>query len=330
MNGGTTNVFAPMPVRVAGELDERIELGKKALHYHNTFLDDYLRGILPHDLILIGAPSGMGKTDLALSIAASNAMNKKRVAFFALEAEPRELERRTKYKLLASMVRADRHARADEMNYTDWLMGACETICGDFNRRADQMILESLSGLQTFYRGTKFDQHDLEDAVLAIYEHIDLIVIDHLHYIDLTGDGDELGDTVKTIRDVALLIGRPVILIAHLRKRDTRGKQIVAGQDDFHGSSNIVKICTQAITIERATSIEPSKWYLSPTFVNIPKDRRSGACPLVAVMQFDKRTGSYIPQYTLGRVIKGGSEWEQIDDKPRWAKHHVQIHQEAG
>ena len=79
---------------------------------------------------------------------------------------------------------------------------------------------------------------------------VDLIVVDHLHYVD--GDDDEnehksLGDTVKAIRDVSLRIGRPIVLIAHLRKRDARAKQLVATLDDFHGSSNVVKICTQAI-----------------------------------------------------------------------------------
>ena len=36
-------------------------------------LDDLLRAILPHDLILLGAGSGVGKTQLAMTIAAMNA-----------------------------------------------------------------------------------------------------------------------------------------------------------------------------------------------------------------------------------------------------------------
>jgi hypothetical protein len=318
--------FSPMPARLFGEREERIAMSERALRYHVSFLDDCLRGILPHDLVLIGAPSGMGKTDLALGIAASNAMHKKRVAYFALEAEPRELERRTKFALLSQYAYRDRHPQASEMNYADWLLGNCEHICQDRNAEADQRILADLSGLQTFYRGAKFDQHDLQAAIQRVHTYTDLIVIDHLHYIDSDDEnGDGLGDTVKTIRDVSLRIGRPIVLIAHLRKRDTRGKQIVASLDDFHGSSNIVKICTQAITIERAHCIEPAKWYLAPTFISVQKDRRAGTPGLVALAQFDKRLKNYQSKYSLGRLVKGGTEWDPLGvmDRPAWAKHCV-------
>lgn len=331
MNGSQVDAFQPMPVRIVGERDERIELSQRALRYHNAFLDDCLRGILPHDLVLIGAPSGMGKTDLALAIAASNAMQKKRVAYFALEAEPRELERRTKYALLSAAVYAAKHPRAGDMNYTDWLLGHCEHICQDFNAEADQRILADLCGMQTFYRGAKFDQNDLQAAILKVHSYTDLIVVDHLHYIDTNDENnDSLGDVVKTVRDVALRIGRPIILIAHLRKRDLRGKQLVATLDDFHGSSNIVKICTQAITIERAHCIEPSKWFLAPTFMSVLKDRRAGSPGLIALAQFDKRIKTYRSDYSLGRLVKGGTEWEPLSimDKPSWAKHFVPMDKE--
>lgn len=318
--------FQPMPARVRGELDERKTLASKALQYHHAFLDDCLRGILPHDLVLIGAPSGMGKTDLALNIATSNALQGFPVHYFALEAEPRELERRTKFALLSAAAHQNKHSRASDMNYPDWLLGRCEDICGEYNEQADAKIARELRHLYTFYRGTTFGPEQLARGVLEVHQSTALIVIDHLHYIDNDDENEHraLGDTVKTIRDVSLRIGKPIILIAHLRKRDQRAKQLVATLDDFHGSSNITKICTQAIAIEHAHDVEPTKWYLAPTYFTVLKDRRAGAPRVVAVADFDRRTKSYAGRYTIGRISSG--TWEQLplNDVPGWAKHHVE------
>lgn len=317
--------FAPMPDRLVGELDERLDLASRVMPYHQSFLDDYLKGILPHDLVLLSAPSGFGKTDLALWIATRNARQGKRVHYFALEAEPRELERRAKFQILSELVFGSNHERKFELNYTDWMIGACESIVRQFNAEADAQISSSLFKLQTYYRGRSFTAETLNREVSRVHETTDLIVIDHLHYIDEDAGENEaraLGDTVKAIRDVSLLIGKPVILVAHLRKRDRRMKQVIAELDDVHGSSNVVKICTQAIVLERAVQIEAPKWYLAPTYVAILKDRRSGAPGLVAVQMYDRRAKAYRPEYTLGRI--NGQQWEAIDlnDRPRWAVNH--------
>ncbi len=320
-----TESFRSMPNRVYGELSERVENSTRALKYHHAFLDDCLRAILPNDLILLGAPTGLGKTDLALNIAATNAQLGRNVHYFALEAEPRELERRTKFAMLSNLAHSSNHPQAHTLNYADWLLGRCEDVCGEFNAQVERVITKRLSTLWTYYRGLSFGPRELQQQVLDVHESTDLIVIDHLHYIDNDDENEQraLGDTVKTIRDVSLRIGKPVILVAHLRKREQGSKRLIASIDDFHGSSNITKICTQAITIERCHVIK-SKWYLSPTFMTVLKDRRSGASPFVAVTFFDRRKKAYEPQYALGTLTRGGQEWEQtpMGDVPVWAKHH--------
>lgn len=322
--GTTIDGFESMPSRLVGEVGDRLERASRKMRYFVAFLDDYLRGILPNDLVLLGAPSGMGKTDLALNIAASNADAGRYVHYFGLEAEPRELERRTKYSLLVRMLYEAKHPQRERMNYADWLLGELEDVCGDFNRAADQRVLERLGRLQTYYRGARFTAADLQKSILAVYKHTALIVVDHLHYIDSDEDDEHraLGETVKTIRDVSLRIGVPILLVAHLRKRDTRSQQLVATLDDFHGSSNITKIATQVIAIERAKGIDSDRWWKSPTFMSVVKDRRLGRCDLVALVDFDTRVKGYAGKYALGRLR--GAEWEQIPigDRPTWARHY--------
>jgi hypothetical protein len=330
-----TESFRPMPARIVGELTERIENARKALSYHHAFLDDVLRAILPNDLVLIGAPTGLGKTDLAVNIAATNSMLGRHVHYFALEAEPRELERRTKFAMLSNLAHSCNGLDTSGLNYADWLLGRCEDICEQFNAQVERVIERKLGTFWTYYRGQVFGAKDLQQKILDIHKGTDLIVIDHLHYIDIEADEQEtraVGDVVKTIRDVSLRVGKPVILIAHLRKREQGSRRLVTTLDDFHGSSNIVKICTQAITIERCHVVDPPKWYLAPTFMAVLKDRRAGAPPFVAVTNFDRRKKTYEPTYTLGKLTKGGSEWQQLElnDKPGWAKGHRQLGQQEG
>lgn len=320
-----TDGFLPMPDRMFGELDERKRLGINALSYGVTFLDDYLLALLPHDLVLLGAPTGIGKTDLALDIAASNAMRGNRTHYFALEAEPRELERRRKYALLARRAHDEKLPGAYDLSYRAWHIGRCEHIVGELNAWADQKMRDELSNLHTFYRGKAFNASNLADWIIEIHDDTSLIVVDHLHYVDAGENDDEnraLHETVKIIRDVTLRIGRPIILVAHLRKKDERARKLIADTNDFHGSSNITKIATQVITLERATDIEPSKWWLSPTYMAITKDRLAGQPRQVAVMSFNLLTKRYSTDYSLGRVK--GLKWEPLKpgDQPSWAKHH--------
>jgi hypothetical protein len=103
--------FESVATRVKGETDERVERSKNELKYNHAFLDDLLRGIAVNDLIVLGAETGAGKTEFARAIAASNAKQGRRVYYFALEAEPKEIERRTKYAIMLGLLEMDRHPR---------------------------------------------------------------------------------------------------------------------------------------------------------------------------------------------------------------------------
>lgn len=326
-----TDTWHTFPVRLIGERDERFEYSGRALNYYHPFLDDLLRAILPHDLVLLTAPTGLGKTDLALSIAVSNALKECRVGYFALEAEPRELERRSKFAWISAEAYRRNFDRRGELNYTDWVLHRCEDIVGDLDEEADDWFEKNLSTLWTYYRGESFNAAALQEKILAFHAQVDLLIIDHLHYVDTDEDEDEhrsMGKLIKVIRDVSLRIGKPIIVVAHLRKRDARMKQLVPTYEDIHGSSNITKICTQVITLSPASQvIEAPKWWIAPTFMAVLKDRRAGAPPFVALTMFDKRTRRYEDHYSLGRLTKGGTEWEQCKpaERPGWANSFKQL-----
>ena len=322
--------FQPAPVRIADERARRLELARRALPFHHAFLDDYLRGIRPHDLVLLGAETGAGKTDIATMIARENARQGRRVHYFALEAESDEIERRIKYALLAELATQAKHPMANSLTYVDWLMGHCEDTCAPFDAAANQIMLERFGRLKTYYRGERFGAADIERLFRTIHTETDLIALDHLHYVDSSEDENEnraLGRTVKLIRYVALSIGRPVLLVAHLRKRDQRARQIVPHLEDFHGSSDLIKNATTAVLLAPARSITSPKWYLAPTFIYVPKHRPSGWDGLIALCWYDRRFRRYTEHYTLGRAIDGGTGWEplRLCEAPRWAKYHREM-----
>ena len=320
--------FEAAPSRLVGEREERLARAARRLRYHHAFLDDCLRGIGQHDLVLLGAETGAGKTELALAIAKANARQRKRVCYFALEAEPKEIERRTKYAFVVELAVRARDPRCDAMTYIDWINGAIDEVTRPYEAEAEAMAQASLATLYTYYRGPRFSLDEIQQSFRAFRsEAPDLVVLDHLHYVDIDDDASEnraYKQVVQTIRQLAIDAGVPVVLVAHLRKRDLRARYVVPHVEDFHGSSDLSKVATHCIQLAPARDVPARQWYLAPTFVHVPKDRHSGATRLVACCWYDVRFRRYIDEYTLGRLVDGGTRWEPLkpSEAPAWARNH--------
>lgn len=316
--------FQSSAERVRGERDERKQLAQKQLPFHHALLDDCLRSIMPHDLIVIGARTGGGKTELGRHIAASNAIAGRHVFYFALEAEEREMERRTKYSVLASMIYQRGVRLHRQFNYADWYRCNFDADIWELEREADELLAERYATLFTYYRGPEFYAANFKRLVLAHQERADLFVLDHLHYVDNDDENENRGmrEIVTTVRNTALLVGKPVILIVHLRKRAQGSKALVPSMDDIHGSSEIGKNCTHAIMLEHAVGMPNANKNLNNTFFSVPKDRGDGTKPLIALCPFDWRTKRYADFYTLGRDNRGTFEPLGTSEVPYWAERH--------
>lgn len=308
--------------RVLTEKAERQALVARQLPFCHQLLDDWLVSILPNDLILMGAATGAGKTEYARIIASSNARNGKRAFYFALEAEHAELERRLKYAVICELAIENNIQRSWEINYKDWYRGKCDEIIGPLNSEADKIIQTDYKTLFTYYRKASFNHVEMRRLFLAIQSQADLIVIDHLHYIDIDDENENRGlkQIISMIRQVQMDIGIAVILIAHLRKRDGRSKDLVPDVEHFHGSSDIIKIATAAVMLAPAKALPSKKPGIANTFIQVVKDRAEGTTGLIALCEFDRRLKSYAKHYTLGRQVDDGFEGLAIEHVPRWAK----------
>ena len=311
------------------EKARRLKDAESTLSFGVRFLDEAFRKILPNDLILIGAQSGAGKTELAKIIAQHNASQGKQVYGFFLEAEEGEVERRIKFGMLAEKWRAaNPNAERGVVNYADWRHGELEQLLAPWEAEVEAEFAERYSTLHTYYRmATDFGIKELEREILAVKDTAELIVLDHIHYVDL--DGDERAENaamkrlVKKLRHLSLALNIPIVCVAHLNK--AAEATLVPGQKDYHGSSDIVKIATKAIMLARASGVSTTDPNAtdSPTFVRIVKTRidSGGLLTHTALCFFDVETSSYRPDYALGKLNLNCTKWKPLEERwPRWAR----------
>jgi len=331
------------------ERAERLAQKDKILSFGVSYLDDATGGICPNDIVLIGAKTGVGKTQIAATIAAHNSSAGKKVAFFALEAEPNEIERRLKFAVLTKLHRL-RFPEAPALRYRDWRHGLLEAELAPFESRADMLVAQGYSNIRTIYKGWgDYTIAKLERDIMRLAPTVDLIIVDHLHYIDTEGQDTnrEMKETLQVLRDLALFLNKPIVLLAHLRKNQGGRKNtpLVPDNEDFHGSSDITKICTQAILL--APCYEGNKMFPSgivpkqlcyengvakpvwATYMRISKCRVDGSVTrYCGISFFNEATGAYEDDYAMGRLISADTVWEPEEYRPAWAKRGV-IHMNA-
>lgn len=314
------NGFRPSKERVAGELERRRRLAANVVKFGISYLDDYCIGIHPTDLVIVCASSGAGKTSIAALIAQIAASAGKRVHFFALEAHETEIEQRMLFREVCDVLR-QRELRPFP-TFQQWFYDTVR-VPDDVEEEARRRFEARVEGMFTFYRGEKFTADDITRRFAEVRASTDLIILDHLHYVD-SDDGNEnraFKDITKAIRDAALAMEKPVIAIAHLRKRDRSRPRIIPELDDVHGGSDIVKIATKVIALAPARDRQDSDPSKANTYMQVIKDRFPGVSGYAALCAYDLRTMRYAERYVIGRLSAGGDAFENVADyaKPAWA-----------
>lgn len=310
---------------------DRAITGTGRLRYGVSYLDDALSGIFPTDLILLGARTGVGKTQIATQVALANARAGKNVYFFALEAEHGEIEDRLCYREACRLYYEafPPVVASDYVTYAAYR--AAETpesfeLCVE---RTHRSLAVYTASLRILYRDKKFTVDDFVRAFEGVKDDADLIIVDHLHYFDLEDENEQAGlkSVIRKIRSAALDFKKPILLLAHLRKTNPSAKNELPDIDEFYGHSDLVKIATNVILTARAENTDAGLDGRG-TYIYIPKSR---FCPeaygYAGILNFNLRTGAYDEHYHLAKVRRF-SEPELIGSRyefPRWAKHAKEI-----
>ena len=318
--------FVSSAERALGERDDRIATAPRILSTGIPYLDHALTGIMPDDVLLCSAATGAGKTEAACAVGLAVAGSGKRVHMFALEAKPLEVERRIKYRLIANLYYADdRGYERPVVRYQEWAAGLLDRQLGKYEGEAHSQFEKLSKNLKTYYKSGDFTGSDFVRVAAQVAEESDLIILDHLHYLDSEEANENAGykKITKLIRDSALTNGKPVLAVAHIRKSDRYSQRLVPTIEDIHGSSDIGKIATKAFMLARAEDQLSSRRHISNTYVQVIKNRTDGnVCRYVAMVGFDMRTNTYSDSYAMFQPRDNGREMVALtgDEIPHWAK----------
>lgn len=294
-----------------------------------SYLDDALVGLLPNELFLVGARTGRGKTEFATTLAAQASERGRRVAFFALEADQWEIQRRMKYRKLVQLCREHYGQSTIEQKFPrlrEWLT---QGYVAEFDALEKEVIRElepATAELKILYKGGNYSPEQFVSDMETLSGDTDLFIVDHLHYFDIGGrnESEGLKKAIHAVRNSALYLGKPVVLLAHLRKGDRTGQKALPELDDFHGHSDIVKVATTVLLLG---AVPPEKLQgdegMYPTYFHIAKCRTAGeVTPYVGILGFDMRQNRYGDRYYLAQS-QHSSDPEIIHDSgkiPAWAK----------
>lgn len=302
------------------ERENRKGLHRELLKFGISFIDDSLLGILPDDLVLVGAPSGVGKTQFCVNLALENVGQGKRVHFFALEASENEIERRLKFQVLASNYFGDpkRPSLGRPLMFDEWEVGLYEGQLDAYEDWAEEYCAKAYANLHTFYKTENFDVGKLIEYVNYVADETDLIIIDHVHYFDWddTNDNRAIKEIAKTARSLNKEHRKPIVLVSHLRKRDKKNEELAAGLDEFHGSSDLTKIATKVISLAPGGAAPEGGFF---TYLRTAKNRHNGSSSrYLAQIVYDERKGGYGRQYKIGWANSTKFGELAPDQIPRW------------
>lgn len=312
--------------QVFDEVNARRTYREGILSFGIEYLDHAMEGILKNDLILIGAGSGAGKTQTCCNIALANVQAGKRVHYIALEAEALEIERRIKYQLFAKHFFADSNRPKIEISFQKWMLGDFFDSCVAYEALAAQEFIDKFPTLFTYYKVDKFDVNDMIATILECASETDLIILDHVHYMDFDDDNENKAVKViaKTARSLALEQGVPIILVSHMRKADRHNQAFAPALEEFHGSSDLYKIATKAITLGPGAMTADGT---IETYIRIVKNRFDGSVTrFLAKAFYNSKQGRYEKKYHVGNAYQTRDQLFQsisYDLYPKWAEYYA-------
>lgn len=323
--------FAPEADHLAHLLVQRDELAQGAVPLGLRYLDDCLEGgVFPGDLLLWAAGTGVGKTALAVNAALSALRaGLERVYLFALEAHSGEISARLYFQELA------KRAKDKRLDFAGWWRGKWKHLDEQYGAEVQAELKPLLAGLHVLYKGRgDFTVSNLSQQLEAVAPNAQMIILDHVHMIDEDDrDRNEAVSqkrAIQLLRDMALSYRLPVCVTAHIRKkRAGEMPTLLPSIDDVHGSGFLAKVATQIVLFGRDWDGPQPARHLSPTLVQVHKDRIGRSSTQVARIYYDMAEARYERAYELGRIGWESRKqvWTQVDMKqvPSWAKNEARV-----
>lgn len=303
---------------IENEALERLKL-TKTYSYGIKFLDDALEGFSNSEVIIIASKTGRGKSQLCNIIAEHNARADRKVLYLALEAEDKEIGRRIKFRNLCKRYFLENNDRYP-ISYNKWRLGRAEEYFRNYNQQVEDDFKDWGDNLFIKYKNSTFTKNDIETIFMS-YGDFDLIILDHIHYVDITEDNENRGlkAIITVTRDMNLQYKVPIILVSHLRKSDRKNSGLIPDEEDIMGSSDIAKIATTIIMMNPSYECVDGQEHLLNTYFRVAKARTgSQALPYIAQLVFNSKFQEYNDKYQLGAYEYFNKKFEIAKVLPNW------------
>ncbi len=263
-----------------GTLDVLFDRGKGVTGVSTGFeqLDSMTSGLQPGELVIIAARPSLGKTALALNIAAhASTVEKKVVGVFSLEMSKESLL----IRLLCSEGRIDSHKlRTGFASPGDW-----EKMTKALGRLAEApLLIEDSPALSIMQIRAKARRLKAERG------RLDLLIVDYLQLV--TGHGrfenrtQEVSYISRGLKSIAKELGMPVIALSQLSRAPEAGKGREPQLSDLRDSGSIEQDADVVIFIHRGAPSEDGVGSDEPgviTDLNIGKQRNGPTGPFKLV-----------------------------------------------
>lgn len=281
------------------ELLEFSETERKKINYNTAIqygiscLDHSLRGILRDELVVIGAHTGVGKTELAFKIELHNAARGKQVYGIHLEGRLTEITNRHIFNEIRKISDAD-------LSYMDFMMNTQDTT-GVARAALDSIKKQISKNLKIFNRTSFITVDDFVRIVRDIQHDADLIVIDHLHYFDMkdyANERTEINRIMQELKQLTDIYRIPIVLVSHLRRPSSN--DAIPSENDLMGSSNIAKQADAVILVFPNYTIESSHAEgIYPTFMRHTKSRLGLPKNVFYSINYDATRKEYFEDYDV-------------------------------
>lgn len=267
----------------------------KPLHIGFDKLDELLGGLEGGDMIVIGARPAVGKSALVTQITSNLAKQGKRIGFYNLEMQNKQVYERFVVSEsgigLTRLRRAIRFLGDEEQRFND----ANKTL-----EKAENIVITS-AGSRTV------------GEIKAESKHMDydIIIIDYLQLLkaDTTYRGNraaEVGEISREIKSLAMELNIPIIALSQLN-RASEGRET---------KEPTMAELREAGNIEQDASVIMLMWNLDENDrtkkgCKIEKNRQ-GECGKI-VLKFN---GDLMKFEETNEFVKDAKEWKKVEDNP--------------
>ncbi len=342
---GLTAVSHDMETWLNIEREAREAQGGTTIQLGIQYLDDAMDGVGKNEFVVLTSKTGLGKSQMCARIATTAAEGGIKTFLMALEAAPGEMQRRIKFPLMMRAYRAQKGKGAPDIDYVKFVHGHYKNELKPFEDSVSKWLVDKYGEhLSTLYRAESgYGIKEMVRDVNAASRTHGLVVLDHLHYIDLDESKNENQQLKKIMDELALSVtlGTPIVAAAHLRKEQEHGKYVplIPKIEDVSGG-HITKIATSVVVLGETDTADPTQIDVarlqalakvegSPTLMHLAKHRNGGAerTRYAALCFYRQKLGSYAKEYVLGRLSSRNTKFTEIyaDKLPTWAVNAVKI-----